>query len=103
MDYEEIKAAIIAELKEAIRNLHGCESDYLETVVVKEVFGGQAVWVGEVEVFNLRGHPKAKRAYAWKHETDKGHRYVAVLELPPIDSPQKAVRAAIVEEVKKKR
>ncbi|MCA1624999.1 MAG: hypothetical protein LC778_14605 [Acidobacteria bacterium] len=61
------------------------------------------MWQGDVEVFTIRGHPKANRAYAWAHETDKGKRYVAVLELPPVDSPQNAVRAAIVEEAKKKR
>ena len=95
--------AYIDELKEAIRNLHGCEADHAETVPVKEVFQGQAVWEGEVEVFNIRGHPKAARCYAWAHETDsKGKRYVAVLELPPVDSAQTAVKAAIVDEAKKR-
>lgn len=95
----------IDELKEAIHNLHGCEADHVETVPVKEVFRGQTVWQGDVEVFNIRGHPKATRAYAWAHATgedDKGKRYVAVLEIPPVDSAQKAVRAAIVEEAKRK-
>jgi hypothetical protein len=91
----------IGELKKAIRQLHGCEAEHIETVPVQEVFQGKTVWQGEVEVFNIRGHPKAKRAYAWSHETDKGKRYVAVLELPPVDSAQKAVRAAIVDEAKK--
>jgi hypothetical protein len=90
----------IDELKDAIRKLHGCEADHVETVPVKEVFQGQTVWEGQVEVFNIRGHPKASRAYAWSHETDKGKRYVAALELPPVDSAQSAVKAGIVEEVK---
>jgi hypothetical protein len=93
----------IGELIDAIRRLYGCEAEYVETVPVKEIFQDRVVWQGEVEVFNIRGHPVAKRAYAWSHETDKGKRYVAVLELPPVDSPEKAVRAAIVQEVKKKR
>jgi len=92
----------IGELKKVIRELHGCEADYVETVAVVETFQGETVWQGEVEVFNIRGHPKTKRAYAWSHETDKGKRYVAVLELPPVDSAQKAVKAAIVEEAKHK-
>jgi|ERR1051325_7314609 hypothetical protein len=92
----------IDELKDAIRRLHGCESEHVETVAVHETFHGQTVWQGEVEVFNIRGHPKAKRAYAWSHETDKGKRYVAVLELPPVDSACAAVRAAIVEEARRK-
>jgi hypothetical protein len=91
----------IEELKSAIRRLHGCESDHVETVSVKETFQGQTVWEGEVEVFNLRGHPKAKRAYAWAHATEEGKRYVAVLELPPVVSAQSAVKAAIVDEARK--
>ena len=96
----------VGELKETIRRLHGCEAEHAGTVPVKEVFRGQTVWEGEVEVFNIRGHPKAKRAYAWAHasgEDDKGKRYVAVLELPPVDSARAAVRAAIVDEAKKQR
>jgi hypothetical protein len=94
----------IGELKNLIRQLHGCEAEHAETVPVKEVFQGQTVWEGEVEVFNIRGHPKAKRAYAWAHATgedDKGKRYVAVLELPPVESAQTAVRAAIINEARK--
>lgn len=92
----------IDELRDAIRKLHGCEADHVETVQVNETFQGRPVWQGEVEVFNIRGHPKAKRAYAWSHKTDKGERFVAVLELAPVDSAQKAVKAAIVEEAKRK-
>jgi hypothetical protein len=93
----------IAELQAAILNLHGCESKYLETVPVMETFKGETVWQGEVEVFELSGHPKAKKAYAWGHatgENDQARRYVAVLDLPPVDSPQSAVRAAIMQEIK---
>ena len=90
------------ELRDVIKRLHGSEASHVETVPVKEVFQGQTVWEGEVEVFNIRGHPKAKRCYAWAHATDKGERYVAVLELPPVDSARTAVRAAIVEEAKRK-
>lgn len=96
----------IGELKKVFRRLHGCEAEHAATVPVKEVFQGQTVWEGEVEVFNLRGHPKAKRGYAWAHamgEDDGGKRYVAVLELPPVESAQTAVRAAIVDEIKKHR
>ena len=77
----------IAELKTAIRNMHGCESEYVETVPVTETFKGETLWNGDVEVFTIRGHPKAKRAYAWSHATgknDQAKRYVAVLELPPV-------------------
>lgn len=85
----------IARLRQAIRDLHGCESQHLETVRVKEVVRGKIVWWGDVEVFQIRGHPKAKRAYAWSRlagTNDQGTRYVTVLELPPVTSPQTAVQ-----------
>lgn len=96
----------IDELKNVIRRLHDCEADHVRTQPVTETFQGQIVWQGEVEVFNLRGHPKAKTCYAWAHaagEDDQDKRYVAVLELPPVDSAQSAVKAAIVDEVRNRR
>lgn len=90
----------IEKLQETILRLHGCESDYIETVPVTETFQGKLVWQGDVEVFRIRGHPEAKQCYAWAHETDTGKRYVAVLEVPPVNSPQTAVKVAIVHEVK---
>lgn len=87
-------------LQEAIRNLHGCESTWIETVPVKEAFRGQTIWEGKVSVFTLHGHPTATRCYAWSHavgDTER-RRFVAVLHVPPVESPEKAVRAAIVQE-----
>jgi hypothetical protein len=96
----------IGEIQAVISNLHGCDSKYLETVPIIEEFNGQTVWEGEVEVFELIGHPKAERCYAWGHatgENDQARRYVTVLELPPVDSPQTAVRAGVVSEIKNAR
>lgn len=56
----------IEELQAALLNLHGVSSTYFESVPVLEEFNGETVWQGEVEVFDIRGHPKAKRAYAQK-------------------------------------
>lgn len=97
--------AYIAELKHAIKQVHGCDSTHVETVPVTEKFRGKIVWEGEVEVFNLAGHPKAKRAYAWGYAPDRsaGLEVVAVLEIPPVESPVTAVRAAIVAEAKAKK
>ena len=96
----------IEELQAALLNLHGVTSQYVETVPVTETFQGETVWQGEVEVFDIRGHPKAQRAYAWGHATgedDQARRYVAVLELPPVDSPQTAVKVAVAAEIKNAR
>lgn len=61
------------------------------------------MWEGDVEVFDLTGHPKAKRAYAWSHldgENDERTRFVAVLEIPPVESAETAVRVQIVKDLK---
>jgi hypothetical protein len=81
-------------------SLHGATATHVESVPVKEVFEGKTIWDGVVEVFDLQGHQKATRAYAWAHKTDdpKKRRHVAVLHLGPITSPLLAVRAAIVQE-----
>ena len=70
------------ELTLAIRDLHGCDSTWVESVPVTETFQGQTVWDGTVEVFVLRGHPTATRCYAWSHAVDgsEKRRYVAVLQ-----------------------
>jgi hypothetical protein len=91
----------ITKLKDAIRAAHGCESLHVESVPVKEIFEGQTAWQGTVEVFDLVGHPKAKRAYAWTHRGDDQNETIAVLEIPPVDSPQAAVKVAIAAQARK--
>lgn len=91
----------IEELQEAIRHLYHAEPIYVETVPVTEVFQGQTVWDGEVEVFDLPDSPDADRVYAWAHETDnvdQPKRTVTVLHIPPVTSPQKAVQASIIQD-----
>lgn len=91
-------AAELAALQKAILDLHGARAEHLESVPVTETFQGETVWDGVVEVFALPEHPAGK-AYAWRHEADSGRwRYVAVLRHPPVDTPQKAVQAAVVAE-----
>jgi hypothetical protein len=84
--------------------LHGTGATWRKTVPVHEVFRGQTVWRGEVEVFDLTNHPKAKRCYAWSHRDgpdDQGERFVAVLEIPPVESAKTAVQASIMADAKK--
>jgi hypothetical protein len=53
--------------------------------------------------FDLTGHLKAKRAYGWSHPTgadNKGERFVTVLEIPPVNSPQTAVKMSIYRDIK---
>ena len=95
----------IGEIQAAFLKLHGCEASYVETVPVVEEFQGETIWQGDVEVFDLEGHAKAKRGYGWGYVTTDsgGRRYFTVLELPPVDSPQTAVKIAIASEIKNAR
>jgi hypothetical protein len=100
------KQDYLARLQVAVSQLHNCGAVWRETVPVHEMFRGKTVWQGDVEVFDLTGHPKAKRCYAWSHRegpNDEGERFVAVLEIPPVDSAVMAVRVQIVKDVKKTR
>jgi hypothetical protein len=93
----------IEELREVIRNLHGVDSKHVTSVPVKEVFNGQTIWEGIVEVFTLHDHPSANTAYAWTHLTDDPktpRRSIAVLHIPPAVSPLSAVRLAIAQELR---
>jgi hypothetical protein len=102
----ESKRDYLSKLAAAITQLHHCGTIYRETVPVNEIFEGQTVWKGEVEVFDLTGHPTTSRAYAWSRRDevrDETERYVTVLELAPVTSPLTAVRAAIMADAKKRR
>lgn len=95
----------IEELQEAIRHLYHTEPIYIETVPVHEVFQGQTVWEGEVEVFDLADSDEARRVYAWAYETedtDTPKRTVTVLHVPPVTSPELAVRASIVKDYRER-
>jgi hypothetical protein len=86
-------------LQAAVQQLHRCEADHIKTVFVDDKFEGQAMWQGEVEVFELRNHPKAKKCYAWfqyeKSDSARPVSVVALLNRWPVDSPHAAVRFAI--------
>lgn len=91
-----------ADLKTAVENLHNCKASFIEDVIVLEKFGNETVWSGTVSVFRIEGHLQATKAYAWSStiEGSTKRRYYAVLHIPPVDSPEKAVRASIVQDHK---
>jgi len=89
--------ARLAKLAKAFTDLHGCEAKHLKTVPVIERWHGKTAWEGEVEVFDLIGHPATDRGYAWACDNKgKESEVVAVLELPPVMSPHTAVKVAMV-------
>jgi hypothetical protein len=93
------------QLKKAIETQHGGTATLAQSIPILETFEEQPVWEGVVHVFDLEGHPKATRAYAWSSplEGSTKRRFFAVLHIPPILSPLDAVRAAIVAEQKAKK
>lgn len=91
----------VEELRALVVRIHDAKAEHVRSVSVTEVFNGQTLWDGTVEVFRLHDHPTANHVYAWSHDTDDPHnpkRHVTVLHIGPVTSPQLAVRAAIVQE-----
>ena len=85
----------IAKIKEAIETMHHCTARHVASEPVIELFNGEVAWDGVVETFELGGHPKAKRCHAWSYDEGGETQYVTVLELPPVDSAESAVKVAI--------
>ncbi len=88
-------------LKDAVETAHKCRALHDQSVPVREMFGDKVVWEGVVEKFALLEHPKAHWCYAWSFKDGTETRYITVLELPPVESPQTAVRAAIASKAQK--
>jgi len=84
-------------LQAAIQLKHRCWPVHRESVFVHETTEArETVWMGTVEVFDLRGHKEAKTCYAWQHNKGDGDTKIfTVLGNQLIDSPKRAVQAAI--------
>ena len=93
------QADYLAILRSAIWSKHNCGATHVQTVPVHVKLEGEAVWNGEVEVFDVIFHPAAKRAYAWAQDDgtySAKPRLTVVLELPPVRDALTAVQASIV-------
>jgi|ERR1017187_2433895 hypothetical protein len=93
------KQDYLVRLRVAIQQLHNCRAIHRETVLVHEVFKGKTVWQGDVEVFELIGHLMAKRCYGWTY--GEPEEFITILELPPVNSAQSAVKVGIACQIKK--
>ena len=92
----------LALLQWEIQEKYKCEAVHRKSVDVHEVLDGDAIWEGRVEIFDLIGHAEAKKCYAWAYfEKDEewAVRFITVLGSRIMDSPEKAVRAAIFYDV----
>ncbi len=78
----------IPALQDAIRHVHGCESEHVETVHVHEKTpdGRETVWTGGGEVFALLGHPTSARCHVWSESIPAGkRRFFAALRVGKVD------------------
>jgi hypothetical protein len=50
------------QLKTAVESQHGGTATLVQSVPVHETFKSETVWDGIVHIFDLSGHPTAKRA-----------------------------------------
>ena len=92
----DVDKAGLEALRDAIQHMHGLRSEWVESVPIREVFKGELVFEGEIQVFSVE-HPKATQAYAWSHAVgETGRRkFFAVLGVPPVTSALLALRASI--------
>jgi hypothetical protein len=95
------KQDYIARLQVTVSQLHNCGALWRETVHVKEEYKGQTIWEGDVEIFDLNGHPKAKRCYGWTY--GEPEQFITILELPPVNSAETAVKVGVAYQIKKQR
>jgi hypothetical protein len=105
---EQEKENYLVLLRSAIQQKHGCAAQHRESIHVHETLDRKTIWEGDVEVFELAGHPEAEKCYAWSHREPgtSGHilncenmRLITVLGKRPVGSPEMAVRAAIFYDV----
>ncbi len=85
----------IEKLRQAVETMHHCKARHVASEPVIELFRGEVAWDGVVEAFEIDGHPKAKRCYAWSFIENAEQQYTTVLEIPPVDSAESAVKVAI--------
>jgi hypothetical protein len=91
----------IKHIEETLDKAFKLESKHLETLKVFESFQGKVVFDGDVEVFDITGHPETSRCYAWAEKTATGNDSTVILEQPPIKNALDAVRAALATKAKR--
>jgi hypothetical protein len=85
----------LADLENAIRDRFHCSPTHRKTVFVHEkTADDETVWFGDVEVFDLVGCKDAHMCYAWQ-DFEGGIQLVTILHSRVVDSPHRAVQAAV--------
>lgn len=79
-------------LRKFVELQHGCRAKLLTKIAVKQQVAGKPISV-EVYIFDLRGHAKSTRAYAWA--SSEGSELQTVLHVGHTQSPIDAVRSKL--------
>ena len=91
----------VERLKQVIFHLHKSGANHIGSVPVEEIFKSKTLWKGDVEVFELTEHPKAKRCYGWTY--GQPEEFITILEIPPVIDAQSAVKVGVSYQIKKAR
>ena len=87
-----------SQLREAVKKMRSGTVTLAQSVPSARHSRVRRVWEGVVHVFDLAGHPTAPRAMLGhrRSRATLSGQFFAVLHWPPVDSPQAAVRAAMI-------
>ena len=81
------------QIAEVLASKEGSPCRFVQAVKVTERFNGKVAWQGTVLVFALN-RPPDELCYSWVDPDTE--RLVTVLNRPPVESPETAVRAYIM-------
>ena len=72
---------------------------------VKDEVDGRTTWEDIVHVFDLIDRPESNKCYAWSSpiEGSEKRKFYAVLHIPPVHSPERAIRASIIKDFRKEK
>ena len=88
----------IDSIRDVIESTYHCRAEHITSTPIAGRFGDNQVCV--VETFELVGHPGASRCYGWSIIENGTRRHRAILEIPPIDSPQSALTSVVAADAK---
>lgn len=93
-----------SDLITAFEKMHGATATHAGSEPVTVRVLGDVLWAGVVEKFTLTGHPTATAGFGWTYSGDDGRtRHVAILSVPEVDTPTKAVQAYLVQATRQAR
>ncbi len=86
----------LSEFRMAIRQILNADADPAGVVRVHLRRRNAKEWHGSVHVFDISGHPRARRCYAWPEPLDAANVVIRVVpQGGRIASPEQAVRSII--------